>query len=64
VPRLAEALARVIRDDQLRTRLGQAGPQRITEGFLAEQMVEAYHRLYRDVMQEWQTESVHRSLRA
>jgi glycosyltransferase involved in cell wall biosynthesis len=64
VPRLAEALARVIRDDELRTRLGQAGPQRISEGFLAEQMVEAYGRLYRDVMQEWKTESAHRNLRA
>jgi glycosyltransferase involved in cell wall biosynthesis len=64
VPRLAEALARVIRDDQLRSRLGQAGPQRISEGFLAEQMVEAYGRLYRNVLQEWKTESAHRNLRA
>jgi glycosyltransferase involved in cell wall biosynthesis len=58
VPRLAEVLARITRDNNLRTRLGQAGPQRIAEGFLAEQMVGAHDRLYREVMEEWKTKSV------
>lgn len=43
---LAAALALLIRDPELRQRLGGQGPQRITEGFLPEQMVEAYERLY------------------
>jgi glycosyltransferase involved in cell wall biosynthesis len=46
---LASALARLIRDPELRQRLGEQGPQRIAEGFLPEQMVEAYEKLYLDV---------------
>src|SRR6185295_6842183 len=44
VPRLADALTRIVRDDQLRIRLGQAGPERIAEEFLAGHMVDAYER--------------------
>jgi glycosyltransferase involved in cell wall biosynthesis len=55
--RLAQALVRLLNDDDLRLRLGQAGPERIGEGFLAEQMVDAYERLYRDVMQQWDRRS-------
>jgi glycosyltransferase involved in cell wall biosynthesis len=62
--RLAQALARIIRDDGLRARLGQAGPARIAEGFLAEQMVDAYERLYRSVRQEWETRVGQHTLRA
>lgn len=46
---LALALVRLIRDPELRQRLGAQGPQRITEGFLPEQMVEAYEKLYLSV---------------
>ncbi len=49
---LAEALDRVLSDDDLRASLGAAGPARVAEGFLAEQMVETYERLYRDVLAE------------
>jgi glycosyltransferase involved in cell wall biosynthesis len=47
---LAEALARVLGDRELRERLGRAGPERIGEGFRAEQMVAAYEELYRAVL--------------
>jgi glycosyltransferase involved in cell wall biosynthesis len=47
---LAEALERVSKDDALRSALGSAGPSRVAEGFLADQMVEQYERLYRDVL--------------
>ena len=50
---LSRTLARLLQNDDLRTRLGQAGPARIGEGFLAEQMVDAYQQLYREVMHEW-----------
>jgi L-malate glycosyltransferase len=49
---LAEALARVIADPALRVRLGAAGPDRVAEGFLPEQMVTAYQALYLEVLGE------------
>jgi glycosyltransferase involved in cell wall biosynthesis len=50
---LAEALARLLQDEQLRKRLGSAGPGRIREGFLAEQMVSSYVQLYEEVLEKW-----------
>jgi glycosyltransferase involved in cell wall biosynthesis len=47
---LADALAKVLGDAALRSRLAAAGPTRIAEGFLSDQMVEAYLRVYRDVL--------------
>jgi glycosyltransferase involved in cell wall biosynthesis len=47
---LADAIARMIRDPELRARLGAAGPGRVAEGFLPEQMVTAYQDLYREVL--------------
>ena len=52
-PALACALARVLADEELGRRLGAAGPGRIAEGFLAEQMVAAHDRLYRQVVEDW-----------
>ena len=49
---LADAIERLARDPALRARLGAAGPARVAEGFLAEQMVEEYERLYREVLAE------------
>jgi len=49
---LAGALERVVRDPALRARLGAAGPERVAEGFLPEQMVIAYERMYREVLAE------------
>jgi glycosyltransferase involved in cell wall biosynthesis len=43
---LASALARLIRDPELRQRLAEQGPRRIAEGFLPQHMVEAYEKLY------------------
>jgi glycosyltransferase involved in cell wall biosynthesis len=43
---LASALARLIRDPELRQRLGEQGPRRIAEGFLPQHMVKAYENLY------------------
>jgi glycosyltransferase involved in cell wall biosynthesis len=51
---LAAALARVLVDADLRARLAAAGPARIAGGFSADQMVAAYERLYRSVIEEWQ----------
>jgi len=47
---LADAIARMIRDPDLRARLGAAGPDRVAEGFLPEQMVTAYQDLYLEVL--------------
>ena len=47
---LGAALERLLHEPELRARLAAAGPGRVAEGFLAEQMVEAYERLYRDVL--------------
>jgi len=48
----AAALGRLRDDPELRARLGAAGPRRVREGFAAEQMVAAYERLYRQVLEE------------
>jgi glycosyltransferase involved in cell wall biosynthesis len=47
---LAEALARALREDDLRDRLAGAGPARIAEGFLAEQMIMAHLNLYGEML--------------
>lgn len=49
---LARAIARLVADADLRRRLGEAGPGRVAEGFLASQMVAAYEKLYRIVLEE------------
>ncbi len=46
---LARALARLIREPELAERLGRAGPTRVAEGYLADQMVQGYERLYREI---------------
>ncbi len=51
---LALALRRVVADAALRKRLGEAGRARLSQGFLAEQMVDAYAALYREVLAEAQ----------
>jgi glycosyltransferase involved in cell wall biosynthesis len=48
---LCAALGRVLEDEALRARLGAAGPGRVAEGFLAEQMVSAYESLYYEVLE-------------
>ena len=47
---LAGALQRLLEDGELRRELGAAGPDRVAEGFLPEQMVEAYESLYAEVV--------------
>lgn len=54
---LADALERLLSDADLRRRLGDAGPARIAEGFLAEQMAGAYEALYRAVLPDGRRES-------
>jgi glycosyltransferase involved in cell wall biosynthesis len=49
---LADALARLLADDELRARLGAAGPARIDARFRPERMVAAYEALYREVLAE------------
>ena len=52
---LRVAIARLASDRDLRRRLGEAGPGRLAEGFLAPQMVLAYEKLYRSVLEERRT---------
>jgi glycosyltransferase involved in cell wall biosynthesis len=47
---LGAALERLLREPELRARLAAGGPARVAEGFLAEQMVAAYERLYLEVL--------------
>lgn len=47
---LAAALVPLVRDRGLRLRLGEAGPERIDEGFREEQMVAAHVALYRTLL--------------
>lgn len=47
---LAGALARLLRDPELRRRLGEAGPPRIARRYAADAMVEAYERVYEEVL--------------
>jgi glycosyltransferase involved in cell wall biosynthesis len=54
-PALADALGRLLHDDSLREGLGAAGPGRIVEGYLPEQMVAAYEEVYRSVVTQWRT---------
>ncbi|MBK7874483.1 MAG: glycosyltransferase family 4 protein [Planctomycetes bacterium] len=49
---LADALERVLRDAELRARLAAGGPRRVAQGFLGSQMVEAYEKRYRSVLEE------------
>lgn len=52
VPALRDALLHLLREPDLRERLGQQGPKRIREGFHCEQMVAQYEALYREVLAE------------
>jgi glycosyltransferase involved in cell wall biosynthesis len=49
---LGAALERLLHEPALRARLGAAGPARVAEGFLAEQMVAAYARPTATVLAE------------
>lgn len=49
---LATALFELCTDSELRVRFGEAGPERVADGFLPEQMVEAYEQMYREVLAE------------
>ncbi len=49
---LARAVDRLAADPLLRRRLGESGPVRVSEGFLASQMVHAYDELYVTVLEE------------
>jgi hypothetical protein len=40
----------LVEQPELRDRLGRGGKTRVTQGFLAAQMVAGYDRLYRDVL--------------
>jgi len=52
VDALSAALSELCDDRDLRARYGEAGPDRVADGFLAEQMVNAYEELYREVLAE------------
>ena len=45
--RLAEALAKLLRDDELRARLGAAARERARRHYTVEVMADAYEALYR-----------------
>lgn len=47
---LARALSKLVVDPELRTRMGEAGRQRVVREFSVEQMVERYAALYGDVL--------------
>ncbi|MDZ4774667.1 MAG: glycosyltransferase family 4 protein [Planctomycetota bacterium] len=47
---LADAMARVAMDAELRARLGAAGPARVASEFSPETMVVAYERIYREIV--------------
>jgi len=47
---LARALDRLLEEPGLRERLGAAGPARVEDGHLPEQMVAAYEKLYREIL--------------
>ncbi len=49
---LAESLARSIGDLALRERLGAAGPERVTKTYSPHAMVDAYERLYSELIRE------------
>jgi glycosyltransferase involved in cell wall biosynthesis len=49
---LAGALERLVADPALAQRLGDSGAKRVSERFLAEQMVSAYEALYREILAE------------
>jgi glycosyltransferase involved in cell wall biosynthesis len=50
VTALADAIERLAADRRLAQRLGTAGPARVAEGFLPEQMVSAYEKVYAGVL--------------
>lgn len=52
VSALSAALRRLVREPELRARLGAAGPARQAAGYAAEEMVRAYEALYREVLAE------------
>ena len=47
---LAQALERVLRDADLRIRLGKSASEKAAKGYTAEVMVRAYHQVYRDAL--------------
>ena len=49
---LQRAIARLLRDPELRARLAAAGPQRVDEHFRADRMVDDYENLYFEVLEE------------
>jgi glycosyltransferase involved in cell wall biosynthesis len=55
VAALARALEMLVEDRALCERLAAAGPARVASGFLAEQMVASYEKLYREVLSEPRT---------
>ncbi len=55
---LAEALARAVRDPDERSSMGRAGRERVASSFLPDQMVEAYEKLYAEVLAEVESTSV------
>lgn len=52
VDALSAALSELCADRGLRARYGEAGPGRVADGFQAEQMVQSYEQLYREVLAE------------